>query len=372
MTEQLICTIPGYTTSYPIEIQQGLLDNTPLLKQKIEKLGSRFAIVTDSNVTKYYGQHLRKNLMDAGLKVDLFVFQSGEEYKTRATKEEIENQLFTKGFGRDSCIIALGGGVVTDLGGYIAATYCRGIPLVMIPTTLLGMVDASIGGKTAVNVPYGKNMLGCIYQPKMVLIDPDTLRSLPVKELRNGIVEMIKHGVVADDSYFAYLNVNIDKLLSLDSETLEKGIYESCRIKKEIVEQDEKESGKRRLLNFGHTIGHALEHLTNYSISHGEAVAIGMIVESHLALQLGKLKQCDLEGIKSILIKYGLPLVFEKQFSIESLIKTMSLDKKSLKGIPHFVLLEAIGTPASCNSQYCDTVSKDALVRALIYGNLSF
>ncbi len=369
MTNKLVCSIPGKITSYQIEIQQGLLANTALLTQKIAKIGSRFAIVADSNVAKLYGHSLKERLAGAGLEVDLFVFQSGEQNKTRATKEEIENQLFEKGFGRDSCIIALGGGVSTDLGGYIAATYCRGIPLVMIPTTLLGMVDASIGGKTGVNVPHGKNMLGCIYQPKMVLIDPDTLRSLPLKELRNGAVEMIKHGVIADDRYFADLNDHVDELLSLHSETLEKAIYESCRIKKEIVEHDEKESGKRHLLNFGHTVGHALEHVTNFSISHGEAVAIGMLVESHLAVQLGKLKQRDLNAIKAILIKYGLPLKLEKKFSIESIIDAMTLDKKSQKGIPRFVLINAIGVPVSCESQYSLAVEKAVLVKALEWMN---
>ena len=165
----------------------------------------------------------------------------------------MENQLFEKGLGRDTCVIALGGGVVTDMAGYVAATYCRGIPLVMIPTSLLGMVDASIGGKTGVNVSYGKNMLGCIYQPKKVFIDLFTLKTLPKKELTNGVVEMIKHGLIADDNLFEYLEKHSDQLLALDFSFLEKAIFESCRIKKEIVEQDEKENGKRHLLNFGHT-----------------------------------------------------------------------------------------------------------------------
>ncbi len=365
MSEQLICTIPENITSYPIEIQYGLLDNIPLLKLMLEKLASRFAIVADWQVAGYYGKDLCDNLNSAGLDVDLFIFPSGEINKNRTVKEKIEDQLFKKNFGSDSCIIALGGGVTTDLGGYVAATYCRGIPLVNIPTSLLGMVDASIGGKNGVNVPYGKNLLGCIYQPKMVLIDSVTLRTLRVEELRNGFVEMIKHGVIADDTYFAFLSDNIDKLLSLDSETIERAIYESCRIKKEIVEQNEKESRKRHLLNFGHTIGHALEHLTHFSISHGEAVAIGMLVESHLAIQLGKLKQKDFDRLKSILLRYGLLLKLEEKFSVEALLEAMILDKKSKKGAPRFVLIESIGVPDSCDSEYCTVVKQDVLVKTL-------
>ena len=255
-----------------------------------------------------YGEPLQRELASSGLEAFLFSFSNGEQYKTRETKEILENQLFEKGLGRDTCVIALGGGVVTDIAGYVAATYCRGIPHVMFPTSLLGMVDASIGGKTSVNVPYGKNMVGCIYQPRKVVIDLSTLISLPKKEFANGVVEMIKHGLIADCKLFEDLEKHSDELLALNAVKLEQTIFESCRIKKEIVEQDEKENGKRRLLNFGHTIGHALERLTHYSLSHGEAVAIGLLVESYLSVRLGILDQKSFERIKKILLQYGLPL----------------------------------------------------------------
>ena len=244
----------------------------------------------------YMEINYRNLYLQLGLEAILFSFPNGEQHKSRATKEKLEDQLFEKELGRDICVIALGGGVTTDLGGYLAATYCRGVPLVMMPTSLLGMVDASIGGKTGVNTPYGKNLVGSIYQPKKVLIDPATLQSLPLKELRNGIVEMIKHGLILDRDYFTYLNEHADQLLELDLSILEKAIFESCRIKREIVEQDDRESGKRNLLNFGHTVGHALENLTHYSLAHGEAVAIGILVESHLAVQLGHLNSNDFDA----------------------------------------------------------------------------
>ena len=332
-------------------------------------LASRFAIITDDRVSLLYGEQLHKSLFSYGLEVYLFSFPTGEQYKTRATKELLENQLFEKGLGRDTCVIALGGGVVTDMAGYVAATYCRGVSLVMIPTSLLGMVDASIGGKTGVNVPYGKNLLGCIYQPKKVLIDPSTLKSLPKKELANGVVEMIKHALIADCALFTYFEEHADQLLALDPEILEKVIFESCRIKKEIVEQDEKEKGKRHLLNLGHTIGHALERLTHYTLSHGEAVAIGILVESYLSVQLGALDQKSFDRIKKNLVQYTLPLLLPSQLPVQTILDAMALDKKSVRGQPRFVVIDAIGSPLAYDSSYCTHVEESLIRKALQWMN---
>lgn len=366
MTQKLICTISSPSDRYEIEIGSGLLD---LHTQYLNPLASRFAIITDDQIAPLYGQQLYTSLSSSGLKVHLFSFPNGEQHKTRATKELLENQLFERGLGRDTCVIALGGGVVTDIAGYLAATYCRGVPLVMIPTSLLGMVDASIGGKTGVNVPYGKNMLGCIYQPKRVIIDTSFLKTLPKKELANGIVEIIKHGLIADDKLFEYLEAHVAPLLALDSTVVEKVVFESCRIKKEIVEQDEKEKGKRHLLNFGHTIGHALELLTNYSLSHGEAVAIGLLVESHLSLQLGVLDQKSFDRMKNILVQYGLPLRLAFRFPVQTILDAMALDKKSVRGQPRFVMMKAIALPLTNDSGYCTHVPESLIRNALQWMN---
>ncbi|HEY4831903.1 MAG TPA: 3-dehydroquinate synthase [Waddliaceae bacterium] len=363
--KKLECKIPPSLTSYEIKIQSGILNDPKTLIQHLTLHGSRYTIITDETIASLYGNQLYKVLSAAGLETFLFSFPVGEQHKTRATKEHLEDQLFEKKLGRDTCVIAIGGGVVTDLGGYIAATYCRGIPLIIIPTSLLGMVDASIGGKNGVNTPHGKNMLGCIYQPKKVIIDPSTLKSLPIKELKNGVVEMIKHGLISDSNYFTFLEEQADQILELDSTTLEIAIFESCRIKKEIVEQDEKEKGIRHLLNFGHTFGHALEVLTHYSVPHGEAVACGLLFESHLAVQLGKLKQSSFERIKQILARYSLPLHLPSPFSFNQLLDAMKLDKKSLKGQPCFSIISEIGTPLMHGSSYCTTMDKALIENTL-------
>ena len=362
MNRKLICKISGDPEQYEIEIGR---DGGNLQTAYLKSQGSRFAIITDDKIAPLYGEKLRNSLASAGLEAHLFYFAAGEQSKTRATKEFLENGLFEKKLGRDTCVIALGGGVVTDIAGYLAATYCRGIPYVMMPTTLLGMVDASIGGKTGVNVPYGKNMLGCIYQPKKVIIDLSFLKSLPSRELANGFVEIIKHGLIADGALFEYLEMHCDRLLALDFDFLENVIFESCRIKKEIVEQDEREIGKRHLLNFGHTVGHALEHLTHYSVSHGEAVAIGLIVESYLSLVSGVLDRESFDRIKKILIRFGLPLRLPTRFPVQTILDAMTLDKKSVGGQPRFVRIKGIGSPLVGGSDYCTQVEESLIKNTL-------
>lgn len=349
---KLICAIPPSLNPYEIKIQNGILNDPKTLLQSFALLESRFAIITDETLSLLYGNKLCEDLSAAGLETYLFSFPSGEKFKTRATKEYLEDLMLEKKLSRDTCVIALGGGVVTDIAGYLAATYCRGIPLIMIPTSLLGMVDASIGGKNGVNTPHGKNLLGCIYHPNAVIIDPLTLKSLPIEELRNGIVEMIKHGLVSDSNYFSFLEKYTDQILELKPDTLDRAIFESCRIKKEIVEQDEKEKGKRQLLNFGHTFGHALEVLTHYSIPHGEAVALGLLFESHLAVQMGKLKKSSFERIKQIFLRYSLPLRLPSPFSFAQVFDAMKIDKKSLKSYPRFATISEIGIPLQQHSSY--------------------
>lgn len=365
MTQKLTCSLKGSSTEYDIVIHDGLLSDRNKLIELLKPYGSRFAIIADDIVLKLYGRLLSKIFSDENLEAFLFAFPSGEQSKTRETKAALEDQMLAKGLGRDTCVIAIGGGVSTDLGGYVAATYCRGVPLVMIPTSLLGMVDASIGGKTGVNVPLGKNMIGCIYQPKAVLIDPRALQSLSDMEIRNGVAEMIKHGLIADRQLFELLEQNSEKVLSLDFAVLQKAIYDSCRIKRDIVETDEKETGKRRLLNFGHTVGHAIERVKNYTIPHGEAVSIGILAESDMAVQLGRLDPKSFEKISNILKIYGLPQHLPEDIAVESLLEAMSLDKKSLGGRPRFVIIDKIGSAINFEGNYCTHVDDHIILASL-------
>ncbi len=359
---KLKVSIPAFRGPYEVEIRYGALQWLP---QYLPSLASRFAIITDDRIASLHGESLKQTLSTAGLRVDLFAFPNGENNKTRETKEKLENQLFEKGFGRDTCVIALGGGVVTDLVGFLAATYCRGVPLVIVPTSLMGMVDASIGGKTGVNVPFGKNMIGCLYQPNKTVIDPSLLKTLSKREFSSGTVEMIKHGLIADRDYFEFLEKSVKSLLALQPETVEKAISESIRIKKEIVEEDINDQGKRHLLNFGHTVGHALEKVSHFAFSHGEAVAIGILAESHLAMQMGLLKTMDFDRIQKILTKYELPLKMPKGFSIQTVFDALSADKKALKGKARFVLINGLGSPCTYEGTYCTTVD-DAVVKSAL------
>lgn len=365
MMQKLSCSFVSTPMDYEIEIQNGIVDDLDRIVPFIQKLGSKVALVTNNEISSLYGEQLRRSLLHCGLETYLFTFEEGEHNKSRQTKEVLEDQMFAKVLGRDTCLIALGGGVVMDMGGYIAATYCRGIPLVMIPTSLLAMVDACIGGKTGVNVQYGKNLVGCIYQPKKVYIDPKFLLTLPLNECRNGVVEMIKHGVVADLNFFEFLETHADQLLALNPPIIGQAIHQSCRIKKEIVEQDVGEIGKRRILNFGHTIGHALEKLYNHQIPHGEVVAIGILVESYLAFLLGHCKLGDLDRIRKILLKYAIPLKLKSRYCTQAIFDAMILDKKSIKGTPRFVIINGIGSTLSFEGNFCTQVEELKIKQSL-------
>lgn len=369
MSEKLLCRIPPTPVFYEIEMWHDLIKQGKIISDSLRTLGNHFAIVTDTNIEPLYGKFLLDTLVKNGLKAYLFSIPAGESFKTRQTKESLEDQLLTKSLGRDTCIIALGGGVVTDIAGFLASSYCRGVPLVMIPTTLLGMVDACIGGKNGVNTSFGKNLIGSIYQPRKVLIDPSLLTSLPKNELRNGVVEMIKHGLIADLSYFEFLENHSAEILALDPLYLERAIRDSCQIKIQIVEKDERENGLRRLLNYGHTIGHALENLSQYRLSHGEAVAIGMLVESHMAVQMGILAPHVLERTQKILQSYQLPLKLPEPISHEELLKQMIHDKKAFKSVPRFTLIRDIGFPHICNGHFCTSIDEQIIINAIKWMN---
>lgn len=307
------------------------------------KLNKRFVIVTDSHLINLYGNELKKSLQKSGCNVELFFFQAGESNKTRHTKEILEDQLLQQQYGRDTILIALGGGVVTDLVGFLAATYCRGIPVIYIPTTLLGMVDATIGGKTAINTPFGKNLIGTFTQPLVVFIDTFFLSSLSKRELSNGVVEIIKHSMLADEDLFNNLHTQGKNIFNSNADLTEL-IYTSCCIKKNIIEKDEQENHLRELLNFGHTIGHAIEFIEKFNIMHGEAVAIGMLVEAYLSFKSGYLDEEKVIYLQKVLQNFDLPLKTHA-FKNNDFSNVLIQDKKSKNKIPHFVLLTDIGKP---------------------------
>lgn len=343
---------------YDIDFVQGLLkkNDLPLFCKKI---ANKIVIITDDTVNALYGNTLKELLFKAGFSVTLLSFPQGEVYKTRATKSMLEDEMLAQGCKRDTCVIALGGGIVTDIAGFVSATYCRGIPVIYIPTTLLAMVDASIGGKTGVNTPQGKNMIGTFTQPIRVYIDVDFLETLDSTEFSNGVVELIKHAVIYDKKLFEEL---LENPLSIYNKTiLQEMIYRSCEIKGMIVEKDPEEKNMRQLLNFGHTVGHALESASNYQIKHGEAVALGMIIESAFSVELNLLNAISADKITRILRLHGLPLQFPENMSNTELLQYFKMDKKNINQEVYCVLLEDIGKPYVLGKQYAHQIPPEYL-----------
>lgn len=328
--------------SYDILIGRGLLSKVPSDLKK-SKLGTKYAIITDTSVEKLFAKDFLRNFVINRLDTYMLRFKAGEQQKTRATKTYLEDELIDFGLGRDTIIIALGGGVVGDIAGFVAATFNRGVPYVQVPTTFLAMVDSSIGGKTAIDHTFGKNLIGAFHQPKKVFMDLDTLKTLPKEELLNGLAEVIKHAVIADSAFFNFLDKNMDKILELDLNVLEKVIKRSCEIKASIVEADEKESGLRKLVNLGHTIGHAVEALSNYELPHGSAISIGMVIEAEIAREMKLISKKDVDKIRNILEKAGAPTKIPKGIRHKDIIKKTLLDKKVRKGKVEYTLPLRIG-----------------------------
>lgn len=328
-------------------------------------LACRTVIISDSNVATLYGNKLLERFIQRGIKADLLQFPAGEKNKNRRAKEKLEDQLLALGCSRDTCLIALGGGVTTDLVGFVASTYCRGVPVIYIPTTLLSMIDASIGGKTGVNTVFGKNLIGSFYQPKAVFIDMSYLSTLSKREIKNGLSEMIKHGLIADKGYFKFLQEHQEAILALKEKSLKEAIFKSCIIKAKIVEQDEKDNHIRKLLNFGHTIGHGLETITRYQLNHGEAVALGIVAESYLSYKLGLLSQSALDEIMKTLKSFGTLTVKKLSFAFSDFEKALLLDKKNNNNKIHIVMLEQIGKAYKTHKNYTKAVGKTQIEESL-------
>ncbi len=330
--------------SYQIEIgfsleEKLLSDIKDGLLGKIKK----FALITDSNVKGLYGDRINEMLNKAGFEAKLFVFEAGEKSKTRHTKEYIEDAMLEAGFRRDCAIIAIGGGVVTDLAGFVAGTYGRGIPFINYATTLLAAADASVGGKTAVDTPLATNLIGLFNQPKKVYIDVAAWKTLSDRQLKSGLSETLKHACMADKEFFDYLDEHMDDIFDNKKEVCEHVALTNCSIKYKVVMKDERESGLREILNLGHTVGRAIETVSNYELLHGEALAIGMVAMTKLSTKFGYMTKEEQDKVVAIYKKAGLPVTIPEYIDKEALVKKLYTDKKVKNGKLRFVLEKGIG-----------------------------
>jgi len=339
-----IVQVPLGHRSYAIKVGGGLLARLGVECAQL-KLGQRCAVITDSNVGKKFAKAALKSLSASGFQTVLITVPAGEKSKCLTVVEKCFDQLTKHRLERKSFIVALGGGVVGDLAGFVAATYLRGIPFVQVPTSLLAQVDSSVGGKTGVNLKAGKNLVGVFYQPQLVLCDLDALKTLPKREYISGLAEVIKYGVIYDAILFAQLERNLPKLLQRDAATLGAVVARCCEIKADVIGQDETESGLRAILNFGHTIGHAIENSSGYGkFLHGEAISIGQVAAAKLSHQILGLPSGDAERIEQLFVQAGLPVKIKLTAAQrKKLFAAMKLDKKVSGGEIKFVLASKIG-----------------------------
>ncbi|MDZ7276999.1 3-dehydroquinate synthase [Pantoea eucrina] len=328
--------------SYPITIAAGLF-NDPASFWPL-KAGDNAMLVTNQTLAPIYLEKLSTLLRNAGVNVDQVILPDGEQYKTLTIMDDVFTALLKKPHGRDTTLIALGGGVIGDLTGFAAASYQRGVRFIQVPTTLLSQVDSSVGGKTAVNHPLGKNMIGAFYQPASVVIDTDCLATLPARERSSGLAEVIKYGIILDGDFFQWLEQNLDALLALDQDAMAYCIRRCCELKAEVVAADERETGLRALLNLGHTFGHAIEaHMGYGNWLHGEAVAAGMVMAARTAQRLGQFSAADCDRIIALLQRADLPVNGPASMAAEDYLPHMMRDKKVLAGELRLVLPLAIG-----------------------------
>jgi len=327
--------------SYRVVVGAGILGQAGSWLKEVGA-GNRLVVITNPVVQGLYGDGLRESLSADGFKVNILTVADGEEQKSLDVAGWLYNELTAVYAERATPILALGGGVIGDLAGFVAATYLRGVPLVQISTTLLAQVDSSIGGKVAVNHGQLKNKIGAFYQPRLVISDTATLKTLPPGEFANGMAEVIKSAVIRDRDLFAFIEANLDKIRTQDNTVLEEVVFRSAEIKARVVEQDERDMGLRNILNFGHTVGHAIETVSGFGVGHGQAVAIGMVAEAEIARRMGILKSGELARLKCVIESIGLPVEIP-QVDTKKLIETMKHDKKIVGGKVRFVLPRAIG-----------------------------
>jgi len=353
--------------SYDIEVGYGLTESLVNdLKNGLVGKTKKLAVITDSIVKDLYADKIAERLVEEGFKVDTFVFPEGEKSKTREVKADIEDQMLAKGYRRDCAVVAIGGGVVTDLAGFLAGTFGRGVPFVNYATTLLAAADASVGGKTAVDTPLATNLIGLFNQPKKVYLDIETWNTLPKRQIISGLAETIKHACLADKDMFEYLETHMEDILNLDKEACERISEDNCRIKYEVVMKDELESGLREVLNLGHTVGRAVETVSDYELLHGEAVSIGLVAAVKISEKLGLVTASDRERVVALLAKAGLPVAIPDYIDREVLVKKLYTDKKVRDGKLRFVLQDGIGSVKEFEPGVFATPLEESFVREVI------
>lgn len=361
MTIRVASTARG-DASYDILIGRQLLAGLDsLLAQHCP--AARYVVITDAHVAPLYGESIASRL-----RAPLLTFPAGEWNKTRETWATLSDRMLAAQLGRDAAVIALGGGVVGDVAGFVAATYLRGVPYVAVPTTLLAMIDSSIGGKTGVDVPAGKNLLGAFHQPRLVIADLEVLTSLAPVQLAAGMAEAVKHGVIADAEYFSFLDREQAGVRAGDPEVLARLVQRSVEIKAEVVAADEREAGRRAILNFGHTVGHAIEATAKFAVLHGEAVAVGMAYESRLAEALGIAPPGTAARIGALLERYDLSLELPDAATVDGLLQAMQLDKKAREGAVRFALPERIGAMHGDADRGWTVSAPERVVREVLAG----
>ena len=353
--------------SYEIEIGFGLADKLISdLKNGLVGGITKFALITDSTVKELYADAILEKLIEAGYYADLFVFEAGEKNKTRQTKEMVEDAMLEQGYRRDCCIIAVGGGVVTDLAGFLAGTFGRGVPFINYATTLLAAADASVGGKTAVDTPLATNLIGLFNQPEKVYLDIAAWKTLPKRQISSGLAETIKHACIASRELFDYIKVHMEEILAIEKEPCEHITNENCRIKYEVVMKDERESGLREVLNLGHTVGRAIETVSGYQLLHGEALSIGLVAEVKLAHKLGYMTLEETREVIDLLAKAELPTAIPDYINREELVKKLYTDKKVKNGVIRFVIQKGIGDVVEFENGVFATPITEEVAREII------
>jgi len=349
---------------YPVLVKNGLLEDLPELLQAYAP-SRRYAVISDATVGGLYGEGVVTSIAQAGAEATLHTFAPGEESKNRSTWITLTDELLASGLGRDGVVVALGGGVTGDLAGFVAATYMRGVPVVQVPTSLVAMVDASVGGKTGVDVPAGKNLVGAFHPPRAVLADPSVLQTLPRAERSRGLAEAVKHGAIRSRHHLEAIREGAGALLEGDPAVTGRLVADSVRIKAEVVAQDEREGGLRRILNFGHTLAHAIESVTRFQVSHGEAVSLGMVLEARLGEALGVTSAGTAEVLSALLQELELPVARPGGCPNDDLLAATRTDKKGVGGRARYVLLQTLGTVDEGSGEWVHEVGDPAVMAVL-------